>query len=80
MLKKHGSMRRIVALTGFLVLAVTSIGSYAFYGSSLTSVTIGNGVTDIGYYAFAVCGGLTSVTIPGSVTRIGDFPRQCTDG
>ena len=39
--------------------------------SGLTSVTIGNGVTDIGRWAFAYCYNLTSVTIPDSVTSIG---------
>ena len=53
--------------------SVTSIGNYAFYGSSrLTSITIPNSVTSIGDYAFAGCSGLTNVTIPNSVTSIGD--------
>ena len=39
---------------------------------SLTSVTIGNSVTNIGEYAFGWCSGLTSVTIPNSVTSIGE--------
>jgi hypothetical protein len=52
---------------------VTSIGSSAFFDcSSLTSVTIPEGVTVIGYYAFYGCSGLTSVTIPEGVTEIGD--------
>jgi hypothetical protein len=38
----------------------------------LTSVTIGNSVTTIGYWAFYNCSGLTSVTIGNSVTTIGD--------
>ena len=40
----------------------TSIGEYAFYNcSSLTSVTIGNGVTSIGKSAFYNCTGLTEI-------------------
>ncbi len=45
----------------------------AFYNCSrLKSVTIGNGVTSIGYDAFEGCSGLTGVTIPDSVTSIGE--------
>jgi hypothetical protein len=40
--------------------------------SSLTNVTIGDGVTSIGDDAFSGCYSLTSVTIPNSVTSIGD--------
>ena len=38
--------------------------------SNLTSVTIPDSVTDIGYRAFAACSNLTSVTIPKSMTDI----------
>ncbi|MBD5213508.1 MAG: leucine-rich repeat protein, partial [Bacteroidales bacterium] len=38
--------------------------------SSLTSVTIPNSVTSIGYCAFSDCSSLTSITIPDSVTSI----------
>ena len=41
--------------------------------SGLTSVTIPNSVTSIGYFAFSGCSGLTSVTIPNSVTSIGGY-------
>ena len=52
---------------------VTSIGEYAFYGSTdLTSITIPEGVTSIGGHAFYGCTGLTSVTIPEGVTSIGN--------
>ena len=51
--------------------SVTSIGDYAFYYCSITSVTIPNSVTSIGSSAFYDCSGLTSVTIPNSVTSIG---------
>ena len=38
--------------------------------SSLTSVTIPNGVTSIGEYAFSACSSLTSINIPEGVTNI----------
>ena len=41
--------------------------------SSIKSVTIGNGVTSIGYYAFSDCSSLTSVTIGNGVTSIGNY-------
>src|SRR6185369_1498303 len=47
--------------------------NYAFsYCASLTSITISNRVTLIGYQAFSYCASLTSVTIPNSVTLIVD--------
>ena len=44
-----------------------------WYGdrASIKSVTIADGVTNIGAYAFSRCTGLTSVSIPSSVTKIG---------
>ena len=51
---------------------VTTIGNYAFFGSSaLASITIPASVTTIGEGAFGNSG-LTSVTIPANVTTIGD--------
>ena len=47
------------------------INKYAFYYSTnLTSVTIGDSVTSIGYMAFDSCDNLTGVTISDSVTYI----------
>jgi hypothetical protein len=52
-------------------LLVTSIGSAAFYESGITSVTIPDSVTSIGYYAFDGCVNLSNVTIPDSVLDMG---------
>ena len=47
--------------------------------TSLTSVTIPNSVTSIGYHAFRGCSSLTSVSIGNSVTSIDDFAfENCT--
>lgn len=39
----------------------------------ITAVTIGDGVTTIGNYAFAECWGLTTVTLGNGLQRIGEF-------
>ncbi len=55
-------------------MPVISIGTNAFYDdTSLTSVTIPNGVTNISGYAFYGCSSLTNVTIPNSIASIGDL-------
>ena len=57
--------------SGTIPDTVTSIGSYAFDRSRITSITIPNGVTSIGERAFSSCHSLTSFTIPNGVTSIG---------
>ena len=52
---------------------ITSIANNAFSSSSLTNVTIPEGVTSIGDMAFYNCFYLTSVTIPSSVKSIGEI-------
>ena len=63
------------------VLSITGTGSMSDYSSasdvpwysqraSIKAVTIGYGVTDIGYKVFCNCSNLTSVTIPETVTRM----------
>ena len=41
--------------------SVTTIGDYAFGGNNLTSIIIGKGVMNIGYFAFGNCSSLTDV-------------------
>ncbi len=53
---------------------VTAIGGYAFQkNSTLTRVTIPEGVKTIGPNAFIGCTSLTSITIPDGVTRIESY-------
>ena len=50
---------------------LTQIGSYAFSGTSIKSITIPNTVTTISSGAFMACTSLTSIAVPSSVTEIG---------
>ena len=58
--------------TGAMSNYTSSSSPWYSYRSSITSVVIEEGVTNIGNYAFYNCTGLTSVTIPNNVTSIGD--------
>jgi hypothetical protein len=55
-------------------VAVTAIGQNAFQSkTSLTVVTIPEGVTAILDGAFAGCSGMTAITLPNSLTSIGNY-------
>ena len=62
----------VIISSSYFGLPVKSIDAYSFYGcKNLTSITMQNGITDIGNSAFYGCTNLTSVTIPSSVASIG---------
>ncbi len=50
---------------------ITSIEDDAFRNCGITSVTISEGITSIGKWAFAYCTRLTNIVFPSSVTSIG---------
>ena len=49
------------AITGGVMFQVVGIGNNAFFGSSITSISLPNSVKTIGYNAFWACYGLTSI-------------------
>lgn len=69
-----GTATDVVIPAEYEGLPVQEILDFAFYYSEIiTSVVIGDSVTDIGSGAFAYCANLTSVVIGNSVTNIGDY-------
>ena len=71
----------VLNIKGTGAMANYTTSSYApWYGyrTSINSVVIGSGVTNIGNYAFYNCTNLSSITIPNSVTTIGNYAfRYC---
>ena len=51
--------------------SVTAIGESAFKGSAVTSVSMPEGITIIGFEAFSGCQNLESVALPESLTTLG---------
>ena len=49
---------------------VVALGEKAFYGASLTNVTIPSSVTRIGFRCFLFANGLSTINVPASVTEI----------
>lgn len=62
--------------SGLSILAipdkVTTIGSWAFAYTSIKSINIPDGVTEIQPYTFSQCRSLTSVNLPNQITSIGE--------
>lgn len=52
---------------------LTNISDHAFQNTKITSITIPNGVTKIGYMSFYSCESLESVTISDTVTKFGYY-------
>ena len=70
-----------LSATGSVVIPATvkSVGSMAFYGAPMTSVTMSEGLTSIGDQAFANCTGLKTAVIPNSIVTIGSSAFEgCT--
>ena len=52
---------------------LTKLGDYVFFGcSSLTSVTLPDGLTQLGDHVFNKCSSLTSVLLPDGLTQMGN--------
>lgn len=62
----------IVIPSSFSGKAVTGIYRQAFYGRSISSISIPTSVTTIDYEAFMNVSSLSEITIPYSVSRLGD--------
>ena len=58
--------------------SVTSIGTGAFAGAAITSVSLPDSITAIGDEAFQGCGGITSVVLPTKLKTIGENAFRAT--
>lgn len=65
------SFFRSEARTVLLPASVKRIGEGAFSNSAITEITLPEGVTNAGDYAFFGCRALSSVSLPSSLARIG---------
>ncbi len=68
--------------TLYLGRDITYTGEYSPFrdNTSLTSLTISDKVTSIGYYTFYSCTGLTELVIPGSTTSVGEHAFEYCSG
>lgn len=68
---KDSSVTELVIPAELFGRKVTEIGGNAFFNASFSSVSISDGITKLGNYAFYGCSNLESVELPDSVTEIG---------
>lgn len=68
--KYNGTDTVVVIPSKINGVTVTTIGTDAFFGLNITSVTIPDSVTEIGANAFAGCTNLTSVTYGGDWSKL----------
>ena len=66
----RGTAREVAIPASITGIPVTCIGDNAFQNTAITTVTVPEGVTHIGWFAFAGCTSLVSVTLPASVVSI----------
>ena len=73
--KRRKLVTHILVLPGVTAIHETvNWGVGAFYGcTSLSSITLPEGLTTIGEYAFRDCTSLSSITFPEGLTKIGEF-------
>ncbi len=68
-----GSAETVEIPTEIDGMPVTKIGNTAFYGGSLTSIVIPEGITTIASGAFWHCKGLADLSLPSTLTTIESF-------
>ncbi|MBO4211321.1 MAG: leucine-rich repeat domain-containing protein, partial [Oscillospiraceae bacterium] len=70
----------VLTITGSGDMTISGIDApWAKYKNSITSVSLPNGLSSIGRYAFNSCSGLTAISFPSTLKTIGDHAFQyCT--
>ena len=70
--ERRGRVTNIIVLPGVTAIHGGGYGEGAFRGcSSLSSITLPEGITSIGVRAFYGCTSLSSITLPEGITSIG---------
>lgn len=71
--KAENSLTSVNVLSSVYDIPVVGITHYAFYGKSISSITLPDSTMFIGEYAFAYCSSLASIHIPENVDTILDY-------